>query len=200
VISRRVLTGVAVTGVLLLAGLVSAAPAAAHDSVLSSSPSPDAPVAEVSEVSLTFNDTLLDLGGSNPAFAIQVLGSEGRYYSEGCVSLDGSSVSVPAALGEAGSYEVCWQVVSSDGHPTSDSYAFEYAPDAAAVVSDGAATAPGCGPDGESEPGAEAAAAAASGAGFDATGVVAGLSIGVGVMAVAAAVTVFVIGRLRRRS
>ncbi|MCJ1702023.1 copper resistance protein CopC [Rathayibacter festucae] len=188
------------TAVMLLLGVAAATPAAAHDSVLESSPAPDATAAEVTSVSLTFNDTLLDLGGTNTAFAIQVIGPDGRYYSEGCVALDGSSVSVPAALGAAGEYEVLWQVVSSDGHPTSDSYTFDYAPDAATPAAEGTETAPRCGSDGESDTTTDAAPAASSGDGFDAAGLLAGLSIGAAAIAVATAVTVFVIGRMRRRS
>ncbi|TDX74897.1 hypothetical protein EDF35_3872 [Rathayibacter sp. PhB151] len=183
----------------LLLALAVAPAAAAHDSVLGSSPSPGAQVTEVTEVSLSFNDTLLDLGGASNAFAIQVLGPDGRYYSEGCVALDGSTVSVPAALGAPGEYEVRWQVVSSDGHPTSDSYTFDYAPDPATTAAEGAATAARCGTDGESESTTDASAGA-SDPGFDAAPVIAGLSIGVGVIAVATAITVFVIGRMRRRS
>lgn len=191
-------TSIAVGGMIVLA-LASATPAAAHDSVLSSSPEPGSESAAVSSVSLTFNDTLLDFGGANNAFAIQVIGPDGRYYSEGCVALDGSTVSVPAALGGPGEYEVLWQVVSSDGHPTSDSYTFDYAPDEATVAAAGMEAAPRCG-DTVSESSAPTESAPTATDDSESTALVTGLSIGVAAAAVVAAITVFVIGRLRRRS
>lgn len=150
-------------------------------------------------MSLTFNDTLLNLGGVGNAFAIQVLGPDERYYSHGCVTLSDSTVSVPAALGAAGRYEVRWQVVSSDGHPTSDTYTFEYEPAAGVVANEGATAAPSCGttPDSaDSSPNAVAEAATSDSSGP--SGILVGLSIGVGVLAVVAAAATFVIARMRR--
>jgi methionine-rich copper-binding protein CopC len=119
---------IAATVALAVGAAVPATPAWAHDGLTSSTPSAGEVVTEVDELTLTFSETLLDLDGSSNAFALRVTDADKNYFESGCITLAGSTVTSNAALGEAGEYEVIWQVVSSDGHPTSGSYTFTYQP------------------------------------------------------------------------
>lgn len=131
----------------VLASVVAPAPAWAHDSIVSSSPAAGATVdTELTTVSLTFSAELLDIGDDGGAFAIQVIGPDELYYNLECVEREGSTASTAVALGDSGTYRVLWQVVSSDGHPTFDSFEFSYdAPETAspAVGADAAPCMPG---------------------------------------------------------
>ena len=128
--------------------LLPAASASAHDFLVSSSPARGSTVTvPMSEVSLTFNDLVLDLSGDGSSAIVDVTGPDAQttHYETGCPSILGRTVSAPVALGVAGDYVVTWQIVSSDGHPVSDSLSFTYAPPAGAVVAAGSASAPACG-------------------------------------------------------
>ena len=141
---RGAILGAIVASVLALFAVAS--PAAAHDGLVSSTPSPGETVTtELTAVQVTFSDKLLKLGGSSKAFAIQVTGPNDRFYDNGCVDVQGSTASTSVSLGETGQYTVTWQVVSSDGHPTSDKYTFSYTKPAAAVQTAGASTPLKCG-------------------------------------------------------
>ncbi len=132
------------TAALVLAGVVvfaGAQTASAHDSLIAASPASGDTVAALSQVELTFSENLLDLGAGN---IVEITGPDGRYYETDCVALAGPTLTTPVALGAAGTYEVVWRAVSSDGHPVSDTYSFEYAPAAGAAASAGSAT-PVCG-------------------------------------------------------
>lgn len=129
----------------LTIGLVVAvsAPASAHDGLVSSSPAADSTVtAPLESVSLTFSNELLDIGDANGAFVIQVVGPDELFYNLDCVKRDGATASTAVALGESGSYVVTWQVVSSDAHPTSDSFDFVYNKPTDETAAAGSATAP----------------------------------------------------------
>jgi methionine-rich copper-binding protein CopC len=154
-----------------------AAPAQAHDYITSSTPAEGETLTALpADFSVTSSATLLDLAGDGSGFGIQVTDAAGRFYGDGCVSIVDTLVSTPAALGEAGDYSLVWQFVSSDGHPTSGTIGFSWAPPAGAVASAGSDTAPVCGVDaGEvpdpvmttqatepAEPSAEAPAAASA--------------------------------------
>jgi methionine-rich copper-binding protein CopC len=136
--------------------------ASAHNYLVSSSPAAGSTVdAPPSEVTLTFNDVILDLAaaggaggdagaGSSPAAGgssvVQVTGPDGQgtHYETGCATDAGRSVSVPVALGGSGEYRVTWRVVSADGHPVSDSIAFTYQAPAGAAASAGTPDGPSC--------------------------------------------------------
>ncbi|OUE20416.1 Copper resistance protein CopC [Clavibacter michiganensis] len=160
------------TGAFALAGLAQgsgpdgALSASAHDYLVSSSPAAGSTIdAPPSEVTLTFNDVILDLGtaggagagagaGADPSSAsgaggssiVQVTGpdAQGTHFETGCATNAGRTVSVPVALGGSGQYTVTWRVVSADGHPVSDSIAFTYQAPAGATASAGTAAGPGC--------------------------------------------------------
>ena len=107
--------------------LTTVSAASAHDGLVGSSPAVDSTVtSEVTSIDLTFSQDFLNIGSSEQLFAIQVAGPDENFYNLGCVTLDEKTISTVAALGESGAYTVVWQVLSSDGHPTSDSYTFFY--------------------------------------------------------------------------
>ncbi|GAB3606057.1 hypothetical protein GCM10027413_14660 [Conyzicola nivalis] len=132
-----------------------AAPAQAHDVLVSSTPlQGDVLTTLPTEFSVTMNETILDQGtgtGSGTNFDIQITDAMGRFYGDGCISLVDATMSTPAALGAAGQYTMNWQLVSSDGHVVSSApssfgpITFEWAPPADATPSKGSATAPVCG-------------------------------------------------------
>jgi MYXO-CTERM domain-containing protein len=122
------------------AALAVAAPlaASAHDGLTSSTPAAGATVATADAVALAFSDVVLSLGQDQPSTAVQV-SRGGRYYETACPAIAGRNVSTPVALGPAGQYRVVWQVVSADGHPSSGSYTFTYAPAAGTAAASGSA-------------------------------------------------------------
>ena len=96
-------------------------------------------------VSLTFSDALLNLGGIDNAFVVQVIGPDDLNYESGCPALSGAVITAATALGAAGEYTVRWQVVSADGHAIADSDTFDYAPAAGTTAARGLTQPLGCG-------------------------------------------------------
>ena len=134
----------AIVAVVPVLGL--AAPAQAHNYLVSSTPAAGETLSELpEEFSITTNEALLDLGGEGAGFALEVIDADGLYYGDGCVAVSDASMSSVAAIGDAGEYTVLWQVVSADGHPVSGEYAFTWDPTDASVASTGSAAAPVCG-------------------------------------------------------
>ena len=133
--------------VLGLAGvLLFAAPASAHSYLVSSTPTADETLTELpEEFSITMNENLLDLAGDGTGFGMLVRDDAGLYYGDGCVTISGATLSTPAALGEAGTYTLIYQVVSADGHPVSEEFTFEWAPGEGFDAATGSDAAPGCG-------------------------------------------------------
>lgn len=106
-----------------------AAPAFAHNYLVSSTPSAGQTLTKLpSRFVITTNEGLLDLSGHGAGFAFQIKDSHGLYYGNGCVKVTGPSMSIPAVLGAAGKYSVIWQIVSADGHIVSNEYNFTWAP------------------------------------------------------------------------
>ncbi|MGV8884816.1 MAG: copper resistance CopC family protein [Microbacteriaceae bacterium] len=136
-----------VAGVLGLAGvMLFAAPAYAHSFLVSSTPAVGETLSELPEnFSVTMNESLLDLSGDAAGFGMRVRDDAGLYYGDGCITISGDTLSTPAALGGAGSYTLIYQVVSSDGHPVSDEFTFEWAPRSAVEPAVGVQSAPNCG-------------------------------------------------------
>ncbi|MEY9852181.1 methionine-rich copper-binding protein CopC [Leifsonia sp. EB41] len=142
--TTRVLAGV---GGLLAAVALALAPsvaASAHDYLVDTSPASGATQTEpLSQVKLTFNDRVLDLGGNGSSAILRVTDASGKHYETGCPTILDTAVSAPVALGAAGGYTVDWQVVSADGHTVSGSYGFTYQPPAGTSAAAGRTT-PGC--------------------------------------------------------
>jgi len=123
-----------------------AAPAQAHDALISSTPTAGEVVtAPPAEFAITMNTPLVDIVGDGTGFGIQVTDAAGRFYGDGCVSLVDATMSMPASLGAAGEYTMTWQVLSSDTHPVGGDIPFTWQPSADAVLSNGSETAPVCG-------------------------------------------------------
>lgn len=136
-----------VLGTLIAAAAVLgiAGPAQAHNYVVSTIPESGAVLTELPEqFSVTTNDDLLKLGGEGNGFALQIRGADGLYYGDGCVSVDGPTLSTKAALGESGGYTITWQLVSTDGHTASGEIPFTWQPAAVGDVSSGSKTPPSC--------------------------------------------------------
>ncbi len=136
----------AVGAIVVASALGFAAPAQAHNYIVSSTPEEGAVLAELPEqFSLTTNGPLLDLSGDASGFAFRVVDAAGLYYGDGCITVSGSSMYMGASLGEPGDYLVLWQLVSEDGHTLSGEFGFTWAPAADTPVSEGSPTVPVCG-------------------------------------------------------
>ncbi|MER5649334.1 copper resistance CopC family protein [Streptosporangium sp. NPDC002524] len=115
---RRLLT------VLLLASaalLGAAAPAQAHNVLISSDPKDGTELATGPEkITLTFDQPV------RQGFAqISVIGPDGTRWEDGKTTVDRSEVSVGVKpLGPAGVYAVGYRILSSDGHPVSKKITF----------------------------------------------------------------------------
>ncbi|SDM13505.1 copper resistance CopC family protein [Microbacterium azadirachtae] len=161
----------AAVGVGTVLAVSGAAAASAHDTLDGTDPAQGSTVTSLSAVSLTFSADPL---GTDGATVIQLIGPDKKYYETACPDLNGPVVSSPVALGPAGTYEVLWRVVSSDGHPISGSYTFTYAPDGTATPAAAGSAKPVCGPAASESTEAPTASASAD----------AGLWIGLGIGAV----------------
>ncbi|GAA1939993.1 copper resistance CopC family protein [Agromyces allii] len=192
-VGRRPRTRGAVGAMLLVAAsallaTMPAVSASAHNSVISTTPADGAVVTEQpGTVSLTTNDALLDLG---TGAALLVQGPDGLSYGDGCAVIDGATASSVVDLGEPGTYTVIWQVVSTDGHPISGEWTFEWQPAEGTELGTGT-DAPACGGDatGAGEPDASGTddatdAAADGGADAAASGSTDLLWLGAGVVVV----------------
>ncbi|MBF4617713.1 copper resistance protein CopC [Clavibacter sp. VKM Ac-2873] len=223
------------TGAFALAGLAQgsgpdgALSASAHDYLVSSSPAAGSTVdAPPSEVALTFNDVILDLGtaagaggdaatggasGAGGSSIVQVTGpdAQGTHFETGCAVNSGRTVSVPVALGGSGQYTVTWRVVSADGHPVSDSIAFTYQAPDGATPSAGTPAGPGCAAAEEGAAGSGAASSGGSNPSAADPGTAAGqeqglapylgviVGVGIGIVVLAAAAVVLIVVTGRRK-
>ncbi|MDL5487828.1 copper resistance CopC family protein [Microbacterium wangruii] len=138
---RNRLTAVASAAALAAMGLFAvAAPAAAHDELVTSDPAGGSTVAALpDEVTLTFSDFPLDEPG---ATLVTVTDAAGGDLTAGDPVVDGTEV-LQALQGEAtGAVTVVWKVVSSDGHPIDGEFAFEVTGDDSSPVATPETTAP----------------------------------------------------------
>jgi methionine-rich copper-binding protein CopC len=168
-----------------------ASPAAAHNYVVSSTPEDGATITEVPRFFIiSASDVMLDLAGDGAGFGLQVTDDEGRYYGDGCITVQGAELSTAGDLGSAGEYTLTYQFISADGHTVSDSLAFRYEPSAGAVEKVGASSPPQCGSTSATAPGDAPANDEAS----TVVGVIVGIVIGLVALAVLVALVI------RRRS
>ena len=193
---RTLLTGVAVA---VAAVLLVAAPAAAHDELVSADPAADAVLTDVPEqLTLTFSSNLLSIDEANSGTAIVVADDAGTDWVDGGPTVQADTVTVALKPGMPdATYTVTWQVVSSDGHPTSGAYAFS--------VETGAGTEPTTGPTAEAtlEPVAQPTATptpSATAAEDAAADYLPGALIGLGGLLATVGVVVWVIVARRRKS
>lgn len=157
--SRRAsaLFAAATAGGLALA-LVVASPATAHNAIVSATPEEGEVLTAVPEVfDVITNEVMLDLGGDAAGFGMLVTDEAGLYYGDGCLTVEGEGMSMPATLGAPGDYTFTYQYVSADGHTLSGEYDFSYTPEGEQLFSDGSVEPPVCGEAGvEPEPSAPA--------------------------------------------
>lgn len=141
-LSRRIVAGIVVA---FAAVLAVAAPASAHDELVSSTPESGQRLTEApSEIALTFSADVLGTGA-----AVIVADADGRDWAAAQPQLDGATVTVALQPDmPAAGYEVRWRVVSSDGHPIAgtipftvgDGTALEHGTQTTAPTADGAGT------------------------------------------------------------
>ncbi len=121
-----------------LSVLGGAAPASAHEQLLSSSPTASEQLPTTpSEVTVTFTDDLMDIGA-----VLLLRDAAGTEWELGDPVLAGASASA-SVEGELpdGSYTLAWRVVSGDGHPISGIVPFTVGEPTPASVPEGSATA-----------------------------------------------------------
>ncbi|ALE91301.1 hypothetical protein AOC05_01295 [Arthrobacter alpinus] len=116
--------GASVLAVLLLClglSLAGAPLAAAHDQIISSTPTPGQRLVTAPlHIEIRFNGTLLNLGHE-----VRVIGSDTKNWVQDAPVLNGEKLTQPLPAGMPdGEYQVRWRVVSSDGHPINGSYTF----------------------------------------------------------------------------
>jgi methionine-rich copper-binding protein CopC len=132
----------------LALALAPAAGASAHDYLVDSTPKAGSTQTEpLGQVSLTFNDVVLDLAGDGASSLLQVTGPDGAstHFETGCPTITDRVVTAPVALGGPGVYRMTWQIVSADGHTVSDSIEFTYSPPAGTSAAKGSDSRPACG-------------------------------------------------------
>jgi methionine-rich copper-binding protein CopC len=125
-LSRQRLVSIFLAALTSIAGavvtsVVAAGPAAAHNGLVSTTPTDGATVARApSAVALTFDEPALALGT-----ALVVTDSAGQQVQAGSASLIDTTVSQALQPGiPAGEYAVTWRVTSADGHPISGRFTF----------------------------------------------------------------------------
>jgi len=98
-----------------------AAPASAHDSLLSTDPADGSTVETApAAVVVTFTQEVIALGTE-----VQVVGPAGQPMNDGPVAVLGTVVTQNLAADRpAGAYTVQWRATSSDGHPTTGGFTF----------------------------------------------------------------------------
>ena len=117
-----------------------------HASVTGTSPADgETLTGQPGAIAVTASEAILAVPGSEGTNALRVTDAEGRFYGDGCVVVDGASLSMQAMLGAPGDYTVTYQLVSADGHPIDGTFSFAYAPAAAEAGAEGLAEAPVCG-------------------------------------------------------
>lgn len=105
-------------GVAALAGVLTAAPAAAHTSLVAAAPADGATVRPPAAVELTYADPVRFVG-------VVVLDARGGHHESGRPrAVDAKVTERIAGTLADGSYTVGWRVVAPDGHPVSGRYRF----------------------------------------------------------------------------
>lgn len=117
---KRLLAVLALTGLGLFA---LAAPASAHNTLISSNPTEDASLdAGPGTVVLTFDQPVQEGEGLN---SVAVTGPDGKQWQGGPATVDSNVVSAPVReLGPKGTYTIGYRIVSADGHPVSGKVTF----------------------------------------------------------------------------
>lgn len=117
---KRLLAVLAMAGLGLFA---LAAPASAHNSLISSNPSNEASLdAGPGAIVLTFDQPVQAGEGLN---SVAVTGPDGKEWQGGPATVDSNVVTAPVReLGPKGTYTIGYRIVSADGHPVSGKVTF----------------------------------------------------------------------------
>jgi methionine-rich copper-binding protein CopC len=109
---------------LSLAFALLSGPAQAHDLLIDISPAPGDVVSSSSfEAVLTFDNPLLAIDSqSNAELATKLVGSSD--WTVHPITIDDRTLVAQVTVAEAGSYDLRWSVVGSDGHPISGESSF----------------------------------------------------------------------------
>lgn len=152
--TRRIARPLAWIAAVALAGaavLFGAQPASAHDALISTDPAAGSTVSSLPDkVTLAFNAAVLDEAGGT---IVQVQDAAGTSLGAGDPVVDKNTVTQPLTGQATGAITVTWRVVSSDGHPVSDSFTFTVAGTSASATGSpspsGSAAAPAPAPTSE---------------------------------------------------
>lgn len=125
--------------------IASSASAHAHPVITSTFPASNEPATLVDSVSVSASEDLLDLGDGTNGFVFSVTDSDGHFYGDGCVAIDGPTAVMNVALGGPGNYTVGYRIVAADGHELDGSWAFTYEPEYVSPVGDAYLELPVCG-------------------------------------------------------
>lgn len=136
---------VAALGLAVMSLLAAAAPASAHDRLVSSDPANGAVLTTApATITLTYNAELLPTGAQ-----VAITDAAGSTVATGAPQVADTTVTAPLPADlPAGGYDVAWRVVSSDGHPIEGKFAFtleapvEVQPGATASATPGTSAAP----------------------------------------------------------
>jgi copper resistance protein C len=118
---------------------VLATPASAHDQLVASDPAEGAVVAaSPDQVTLTFSDEVLGLGG-----VVIVADRRGTNWADGDLEISANRVTQRLEPGAPdGAYQIRWRVVSADGHPISDVVNYSVGEAAAAPITTSPSSVP----------------------------------------------------------
>ncbi|MGD9957583.1 MAG: copper resistance protein CopC [Candidatus Nanopelagicales bacterium] len=121
---RTILGAAIAASILLVAPFALAAPASAHDELLSTDPADGSSLASAPEaVTLTFGEDVVELGT-----AVVVVDSAGVKLADGPLVVDGAVITRPiTAPTVPGEVTVSYRVVSADGHPVTGRFSFTVA-------------------------------------------------------------------------
>lgn len=183
---------------------LTAAPASAHDRMLTSDPADGSQLATPpTAITLTFNTEPLPVEPQ-----VVVSDSAGTVVTQGTPTIEGSTATLaldPAVALGGDTYTVAWRVVSSDGHPIEGTFAFTVAAQPEAPVSEEPTTEETATEDATTDAAEESTSESASPRTTDAaTDAEDGGSsalpvlVGLGALVVAAAVVVVLVVRRRR--
>lgn len=202
-VRRRVRAGRLGAGTLAALTLVGgavfglAAPASAHNYVIAATPASNSTLTELPKTfAITTNDRLLDIGDTDSGFAFRIVGPDGRYFENGCVDVEGPTMSTAAALGKSGKYQAEWQIISADGHTVSDSYDFTWKAPAGFSPATGTTKPPTCATAGNGSTAAASTTGTESGTSASTTSDALWIGAG-GLVVVAAVVAVLLLVRRR---
>ena len=118
----RPLVAAIVAVLFVVAALVFAPPASAHDELIGSDPAADSSIdALPGKLTLTFSAAIATDAGASE---VQVTDAEGRVLAEVAPVAQDNTLTQPLSGEASGAVTVLWKVVSSDGHPISGEFTF----------------------------------------------------------------------------